>query len=85
VGVATWSLWVVTRGHKVGCVLRIRKERKGMKQQRLKAHVQTFLGPRTIVVESVWCFDGKVERIFGEGSKYKFDEEPFVLFLEVEE
>lgn len=53
-----------------------------MKQQTLKARVETFFGPRIITVEKVWCFEGKIERVWGEGAKYKFDEEPFILFLE---
>jgi len=52
-----------------------------MTAQVLQARVQTFSdGERVITVEHLWCYQGKPERVWGDGFKYKMDEEPFELF-----
>ena len=49
---------------------------------KLQARVQTFFGERVLVVEYLWCWNGVPERIWGDGYKFKMDEEPFELFWE---
>lgn len=51
----------------------------------LQARVQTFVGERIIVVDHLWCGNGIPIRVWGDGYKFKMDEEPFELFWEKSE
>lgn len=49
---------------------------------KLWARVRRFDGTRyVILVDMLWCLEGKPMIVKGEGFKHKYDEEPFDLFF----